>query len=93
MTLHLAEISRQVARGAHAALVFDGAGYHLAKDLAVPDNITLVPLPPYAPGRVSDWRGGGGSRGVAVGRRLSPRAGASDCPLAPFPAPPHQNGS
>lgn len=49
MTLHLAEISRQVARGAHAALVFDGAGYHLAKDLAVPDNITLVPLPPYAP--------------------------------------------
>jgi transposase len=23
--------------------------YHVAKDLAVPHNITLVPLPPYAP--------------------------------------------
>lgn len=49
MSLHLAEIGRQVAPGAHAALVFDGAGYHVAKDLAVPDNVTLVPLPPYAP--------------------------------------------
>ena len=49
MSLHLAEIGRQVARGSHAALVFDGAGYHVAKNLAVPDNITLVPLPPYAP--------------------------------------------
>lgn len=26
-----------------------GAGYHVAKHLAVPNNITLVPLPPYAP--------------------------------------------
>jgi transposase len=49
MSLHLVEIGRQVAPGSHAALVLDGAGYHVAKDLAVPDNITLVPLPPYAP--------------------------------------------
>jgi hypothetical protein len=49
MALHLAEISRQVAPGAHAALVFDGAGYHVANNLAVPPNITLVNLPPYAP--------------------------------------------
>jgi transposase len=49
MSLHLAEIGRQVAPGSHAALVLDGAGYHVAKDLAVPHNITLVHLPPYAP--------------------------------------------
>jgi len=49
MSLHLAEIGRQVAPGSHAALVLDGAGYHVAKDLTVPHNITLVPLPPYAP--------------------------------------------
>ena len=49
MALHLAEIARHVAPGAHAALVLDGAGYHVAKVLAVPDNVTLVPLPPYAP--------------------------------------------
>lgn len=48
MSLHLAEIGRQVARGSHAALVFDGAGYHVAKKLAVPDNITLIPMPAYA---------------------------------------------
>lgn len=49
MSLHLAEIARQVAPGSHAALVFDGAGYHGSHSLAVPDNITLVALPPYAP--------------------------------------------
>jgi transposase len=49
MSLHLAEIGRRVVPGSHAALVLDGAGYHVAKNLAVPHNITLVPLPPYAP--------------------------------------------
>jgi transposase len=49
MSLHLAEIGRRVAPGAHAALVIDGAGYHVAARLAVPRNITLVRLPPYAP--------------------------------------------
>ena len=49
MNLHLAEIARTVTPGAHALLVLDGAGWHGSKDLAVPDNITLLPLPPYAP--------------------------------------------
>jgi hypothetical protein len=49
MSLHLAAISSKVAPGSHAALVIDGAGYHTASALAVPDNITLVRLPPYAP--------------------------------------------
>lgn len=49
MNAHLAEISRTVATGAHAVLVLDGAGWHGARALAVPDNITLLPLPPYAP--------------------------------------------
>jgi transposase len=50
MTLHLAEISRQVAPGAHAILILDGAGWHkTGGKLVVPDNITLLPLPPYAP--------------------------------------------
>ena len=29
--------------------MLDGAGWHGAKALRVPDNITLLPLPPYAP--------------------------------------------
>jgi len=49
MSMHLAEIGRRVAPGAHAALVIDGAGYHVAARLAVPRNITLIRLPPYAP--------------------------------------------
>nr|WP_280952090.1 transposase [Sinorhizobium sp. BJ1] len=49
LSLHLAEIGRQVAAGAHAVLVLDGAGWHCAEDLIIPDNLTLLHLPPYAP--------------------------------------------
>ena len=49
MGLHLAEIGRHVAPGAHALVVLDGAGWHGAGDLAVPDNITLLPLPSRSP--------------------------------------------
>jgi hypothetical protein len=49
LSLHLAEIAGQVASGAHAILVLDGAGWHGADDLDVPDNVTLLHLPPYAP--------------------------------------------
>ena len=33
----------------HAALVLDRAGWHGARRLGVPDNVTLVPLPAYSP--------------------------------------------
>ena len=50
MSEHLAEISTQVAPGAHAALLCDGAGWHQTGGrLRVPDNITLLPFPPYSP--------------------------------------------
>jgi transposase len=49
MNQHLRFISRQVAPGSHAILVLDRAGWHVAKDLQVPDNITLLHLPPYSP--------------------------------------------
>ncbi len=45
----LAEISKTVAEGAHAILAPDGASRHGARALRVPDNITLLPLPPHAP--------------------------------------------
>ena len=46
---HLAEIAHAVAPGAHAVLVLDGAGWHGGQALVVPDNISLVLLPPYSP--------------------------------------------
>ena len=50
MNLHLAEISTQVTSGSIAAIICDGAGWHAkGQELKVPDNIVLVPLPPYAP--------------------------------------------
>ena len=50
MSEHLKEIGTQVAPGALAVLVCDGAGWHqLGGKLVVPDNIVLLPLPPYSP--------------------------------------------
>jgi hypothetical protein len=50
MNEHLQEISALVSVGAIALLVLDGAGWHqTGGELQVPDNIRLLPLPPYAP--------------------------------------------
>ena len=49
MNIHLAEISRHVTEDAHAVLVLDQAGWHTSRKLRVPENISLLPLPPYAP--------------------------------------------
>jgi len=50
MNLHLQEISHQVAPGAHAVVVLDGAGWHqIGGQLRIPDNISLLKLPPYSP--------------------------------------------
>ena len=47
--MHLNEISRHVARGAHAVLLLDRAGWHTTSNLDVPDNITPIFLPSRAP--------------------------------------------
>ncbi len=50
MNRHLGEISANVTPGAHAVLTIDGAGWHQTGDkLRVPNNITLLHLPPYSP--------------------------------------------
>ena len=50
MNLHLQEISTQISPGARAVLLCDGAGWHqTGGELEPPDNIVLLPLPPYAP--------------------------------------------
>ena len=41
---------REAVAHPHAALVCDGAGWHQTGGrLCVPDNVTLIPLPPYSP--------------------------------------------
>jgi hypothetical protein len=49
MQLHLDEIARRVARGSHAVLLLDRAGWHTTGHLVVPKNLTLIFLPSRAP--------------------------------------------
>lgn len=49
MTQHLAEIARHVADNAHAVLIMDQAGWHMSNTLVVPENLTILPLPPKSP--------------------------------------------
>jgi len=50
MNLHLVEISRHVSPGSHAVVLLDGAGWHqLGGRPRVPDNLSLLHLPPYSP--------------------------------------------
>jgi transposase len=49
MNHHLRFIGEQAGADVHVILVLDGAGWHVAKNLKVPANVTLLPLPPYSP--------------------------------------------
>lgn len=47
--MHIEEISRRVAKGAHAVVRLDRAGWHTTDRLDVPKNMTLIFLPSRAP--------------------------------------------
>ena len=49
MQSFLVAFAKTIGDDEHIALVLDGAGWHSGKTLRVPENITLVPLPPYSP--------------------------------------------
>lgn len=49
MNLFLRDLSQAVAPDVHALVVLDKAGWHTARGLAIPANITPLFLPPYSP--------------------------------------------
>ncbi len=49
MQAHLEEIAYHVEKGKHAVVVLDKAGWHKAKNLKIPYNLSLLHLPPYSP--------------------------------------------
>lgn len=49
MQCHLDEISRTVASGAHAVILMDQAGWHTTPALNIPENMSLLFLPPKSP--------------------------------------------
>ena len=48
MTRFLAQVSAAHSKE-FIVMVLDGASSHKSKDLKTPDNISLIPLPPYSP--------------------------------------------
>lgn len=49
INIFLEQFAATLPRNIQAVLVWDGAGYHHARRLRVPDQITLMFLPPYSP--------------------------------------------
>jgi transposase len=49
VNLFLEQFSQTLGPNEHAAMIWDGAGFHVSRQLKVPANITLIQLPPYSP--------------------------------------------
>ena len=49
MQAFLDRFAAALAADAHAVLALDRAGWHGSRSLVVPPNVSLAPLPPYAP--------------------------------------------
>jgi len=45
----LAQFAKELAPGVHAVMIWDQAGFHTAKALCIPQNVTIIKLPPYSP--------------------------------------------
>lgn len=45
----LSQFAKTLPADEHAVMLWDGAGFHVAKALCVPENMTLIALPPYSP--------------------------------------------
>ena len=49
MQVFLDGFAKTIADDEHAVMILDQAGWHGSNDLAVPANVTLIPLPAYSP--------------------------------------------
>ena len=49
VNLFLEQFSQTLGPDEHAAMIWDGAGFHLSGQLKVPANVTIIQLPPYSP--------------------------------------------
>jgi transposase len=49
MNLFLQHFAATLPDDEHAVMALDGAGWHTGHELIVPDNMTLLRLPPYSP--------------------------------------------
>lgn len=49
VNLFLKQFSQTLAADEHAAMIWDGAGFHVSGQLQVPANVTIIQLPAYSP--------------------------------------------
>ena len=49
MNIFFEQFAAEVSPDIHVVMVWDQAGFHTSKKLKVPENVTIVPLPPYSP--------------------------------------------
>jgi len=49
VNIYLRQFCNELAGGVHAILVWDQAGFHTSNQLHIPENVTIVSLPPYSP--------------------------------------------
>ncbi|MCC6429233.1 MAG: IS630 family transposase, partial [Phycisphaerales bacterium] len=49
MNVFLEMLGKELGPNDHAVMIMDPAGWHKARALVVPDNITILYLPPYSP--------------------------------------------
>ena len=43
------QFAQEVSPDVHVVMAWDQAGFHTAKAVTSPENVTVVPLPPYSP--------------------------------------------
>ena len=43
------QFENEVDPNVHVFMVWDQAGFHTSKNVKAPENVTLIPLPPYSP--------------------------------------------
>ena len=49
INVFLEQFAKEIPQDVHVVMVWDQAGFHTGNALQIPDNITLLPLPPYSP--------------------------------------------
>ena len=45
----LKQFTKEVSHNVHVLLLWDQAGFHTSKKSKIPEDMTIVPLPPYSP--------------------------------------------
>ena len=49
VNLFIKQFTKEVSHDIHVLLVWDQAGFHTSKNLNIPGNMTILPLPAYSP--------------------------------------------